>query len=73
MTNPNLCAYYRGIQNQPTTNVAQEVCCPPGTTTGLQVIQRNEETEKKKQHNLFIQIITRNRPGLAKQLCPNNL
>ena len=73
MSGNNLCIHYKAIQAQPTSNVVQEVCCPPGTTTGLQEIQAKEEAEKKKQHDLFIQIVTRNRPGLARQLCPDNL
>lgn len=73
MSDINLCNYYKAIQAQPTSNVAQEVCCPSGTTMGLQEIQAEEEAEKKKQHNLFIQIITRNRQGLARQICYDNL
>lgn len=69
----NLCDYYKKIQAQPTSNVAQEVCCPPGTTIGLQEIQVKEEAEKKKQHKLFVQIVTRNRPGIANRICSNNL
>ena len=60
--------HYKAIQAQPTSNVAQEVCCPPGTTTGLQEIQRKEEDEKK-QRDLFIQLVTRNRLGLANKIC----
>ena len=65
--------HYKAIQVQSRSNLAQEVCCPFGTTMGLQEIQAKEEAEKKKQRDLFIQIVTRNRPRLARRICYDNL
>jgi len=69
MPDINLCDYYKALQAQPTTNVVGEVHCPSGTTLGLQELA----AEKGKQNNLFVKIVTRNRPGIANRICANNL
>ena len=71
--NIDLCNHYKKIQGQTTKNpnIGNEVCCP--SEQSLQEIAATNAAEKKKQQDLFVKIVTRNRPGIANRLCPNNM
>ena len=71
--NIDLCNHYKKIQEQPTKNpnIGNEVCCP--SEQSIQEIERTNAIKKKNQPDLFVKIVTRNRPGIANRLCPNNM